>query len=84
MADIEDSQDPDKHRGILYRLDPDYSCHVMDEGIAVVNGTFLSFSDQLLKGERRLCVHGVFACLILTLTCIHFFFFLYRRRMLDP
>ncbi|KAI8576650.1 hypothetical protein K450DRAFT_256053 [Umbelopsis ramanniana AG] len=38
MADVEEDHDADKHRGILYRLDPDYSCHVMDEGIGIVNG----------------------------------------------
>jgi hypothetical protein len=41
MADIEENHDADKHRGILYRLDPDYSCHVMDEGIGIVNGKLL-------------------------------------------
>lgn len=41
MADVEEDHDADKHRGVLYRLDPDYSCHVMDEGIGIVNGKFL-------------------------------------------
>lgn len=38
MADIEENHDADKHRGILYRLDPDHSLHVMDTGIGIVNG----------------------------------------------
>lgn len=75
MADVEENHDADKHRGTLYRLDPDYSCHVMDEGIGIVNGRFFfwSFSDHLPTGERRVGVHAVFACPFLTLTLIHFF-----------
>jgi hypothetical protein len=38
MADVEENQDADKNRGVLYRLDPDYSCHVKETGIGIVNG----------------------------------------------
>lgn len=38
MADVEEHHDANKNRGILYRLDPDLTCHAMDDGIGIVNG----------------------------------------------
>lgn len=38
MADVEEHHDANANRGILYRLDPDLTCHAMDDGIGIVNG----------------------------------------------